>query len=132
MTVDNQVSPFTVKEDPLAKHLGIEVVEVGSGYALASMVSKPELLNALGITHGAAVFALVDVVFGAASNSHGPVALALDAHISFIKTTQAGEILKAAAREENVTSKTGLYRMEVTDEKGQMVAVAEGRVIRKG
>lgn len=120
-----------MKDDPLARHLGIRLLEVEAGYAAASMEVKPELLNAHGITHGAAIFALADVVFGAASNSHGPSALALDVHISFVKATRAGEILRAAAREENLTSKTGLYRMEVIDSGGQMVAVAEGRVIRK-
>ncbi|HWP97351.1 MAG TPA: hotdog fold thioesterase [Syntrophomonadaceae bacterium] len=131
MNADYDNNPFRAKNDPLARHLGITLLEVGPGYAKATMESKPELLNALGITHGAALFALTDVTFGAASNSHGPVALALDVHISFVKATQAGEILQATAREENLTFKTGLYRMEVTDKNDQIVAIAEGRVIRK-
>ncbi len=119
------------KSDPLAQYLGITILEVGEGYSAASMEVKPELLNGHGITHGAAIFAMADVVFGAASNSHGPSALALDIHISFLKATRVGEILKATARVENLTTKTGLYRMEVVDGNGQMVAIAEGRVIRK-
>lgn len=120
-----------VKSDPFAKYLGITLLEIGEGYAVGSMEVKPQLLNGHGITHGGAIFALADSVFGAASNSHGPSALALDIHISFIKATQEGEILQATARVENLTNKTGLYRMEVTDSSGQMVAIAEGRVIRK-
>ncbi|MEN6350805.1 MAG: hotdog fold thioesterase [Syntrophomonas sp.] len=120
-----------VKNDPLARHLGINMLKVGSGYAEANMEVKPELLNGQGITHGAAIFALADVVFGAASNSHGPAALALDIQVSFIKATRLGEVLRASAREENLTTRTGLYRMEVVDENGQLVALAEGRVIRK-
>jgi len=122
---------FLVNSDPLARHLGITFLEVGEGYAIGSMEVKPELLNGHGITHGGAIFALADSVFGAASNSHGPSALALDIHISFIKATRLGEILQATARVENLTSKTGLYRMEVVDGSGQIVAIAEGRVIRK-
>jgi acyl-coenzyme A thioesterase PaaI-like protein len=45
--------------------------------------------------------------------------------------SRAGEILLATARVENLTTKTGLYRMEVVDGNSQMIAVAEGRVIRK-
>lgn len=107
------------------------MLKVVDGYAEASLEVKPELLNGAGITHGAAIFALADVVFGAASNSHGPAALALDVQISFIKATKAGEVLRASAREVNLTTRTGLYRMEVMDGNGQLVAVAEGRVIRK-
>lgn len=130
MTSGNR-KPLVTQGDPLAGHLGITLLEVEAGYAAASMEVKPELLNAYGITHGAAIFALADVVFGASSNSHGPLALALDIHISFIKATRVGQVLHATAREENKTSRTGLYRMEVTDEQGERVAVAEGRVIRR-
>lgn len=131
MNADSNGSTFLAKSDPLAQHLGITLLEVGGGYAAASMEVNQNLLNSYGITHGAAVFALADVVFGAASNSHGPSALALDIHISFIKATKAGELLRATAREENLTSRTGLYRIEVVDGNDEMVALAEGRAIRK-
>lgn len=117
--------------DALAHHLGIRLLELSAGYAVATMEVKPELLNGMGITHGGAIFTLADVTFAAASNAHGPVALALDVHINFIKATKEGEILTAVAREENLTSKTGLYRMEVRDGTGELVAVAQGRVFRK-
>lgn len=129
--MDGHENTVYTKIDPFARYLGITLLEIGPGYAAATMEVKPELLNAHGITHGAAIFALADVVFGAASNSYGPPALALDIHISYLKATRPGERLEARAREENLTARTGLYRMEVTDSSGKMVAIAEGRVIRK-
>ena len=132
MNANYDSNPFLAKSDPLAQHLGITLLEVGPGYAEGIMEIKPELLNARGITHGGAIFALADTIFGVARNSRGPSALALDIHISFIKATRLGEVLRATAREENLTTKTGLYRMEVSDSQGQIVALAEGRVIRKG
>lgn len=131
MNTDNDSGLENTHRDPLAHHLGINFLEIGDGYAAATMEVKPELLNGKGITHGAAIFALADSTFGAASNSHGPSALAMDIHISFIKATKQGEVLRATAKEENLTAKTGLYRMEVVDGNGQLVAIAEGRVIRK-
>lgn len=131
MIADDKDRLFMLNNDALAQHLGIGLKEVRPGYAIAVMESKPELLNGMGITHGAAVFALADVAFAAASNSHGRVALALDVHISFVKATKVGEILTATASEENVTAKTGLYKIEVTDKNGKMVALAQGRVIRQ-
>jgi len=63
------------------------------------MKVTPELLNGEGLTHGGAIFGLADLVFAAASNSHGNLALALNVNISFIKATRGGTILKAVARE---------------------------------
>ncbi|MCL6479438.1 MAG: hotdog fold thioesterase [Peptococcaceae bacterium] len=119
-------------EDALARHLGIKLTEVKPGYAAAVMEVTPELLNAMGVTHGGAIFSLADVAFAAACNAHGPVALALNVNIQFLKTTTVGAVLTATAREENLTVKTGLYRMEVKDENGEMVALGEGLVYRRG
>jgi len=101
------------------------------GYACAVMKVKPELLNGVGVTHGGAIFSLADVAFAAASNAHGPVALALNVNIHFLKATTEGDILTAIAREENLTRKTGLYRLEVRNGNGEMVALAEGLVYRR-
>lgn len=92
----------------------------------------PELLNGAGLTHGSTVFALADIVFAAASNSHGSLALALTVSINFLKATTEGAVLTAVAREENLTRKTGLYRLEVSDETDDLVAIAEGMVYIKG
>lgn len=92
----------------------------------------PELLNGAGLTHGSAVFALADIVFAASSNSHGTLALALNVNINFLKATTEGAVLTAVGREENRTRKTGLYRLEVRDEEGDLVAVAEGVAFVKG
>ncbi len=116
--------------DALAKHLGIKLLEVKPGYAKASIKITKELLNAAGVTHGGTIFSLADVVFGAASNSHGPLALAMDVSIHFLKTTREGALLTATANEDNLTRKTGLYRMEVKDDKDTLIAIAEGSVYR--
>lgn len=89
------------------------------------------MLNGIGVTHGGAIFSLADIAFAAASNAHGPVAVALNVNIHFLKTTTEGTTLTATAREENLTRKTGLYRLEVKDDSGQLVALAEGMVYRK-
>ncbi|TEB05958.1 Acyl-coenzyme A thioesterase PaaI [Pelotomaculum schinkii] len=119
-------------KDAFARRLGIELIEMKEGYARATMKVTPELLNGAGVTHGSAVFGLADLVFAAASNSHGPVALGLNVNIHYLKATTSGALLTGIAREENQTRKTGLYRLEVTDEKGDLVALAEGLAYRPG
>ncbi|SFF98934.1 acyl-CoA thioesterase [Desulfotomaculum arcticum] len=119
-----------MEKDALAEHLGIKLLKVKPGYAKATVKVTKELLNGAGVTHGGAIFSLADVVFAAASNSHGPLALALDVTIHFVKTTREGATLTAIAAEDNLTKKTGLYRMEVKDDNDTLIAIAEGLVYR--
>lgn len=118
------------EKDELANYLGINLVEVRPGYARGVMRVKKELLNGLGVTHGGSLFSLADVVFAAASNSRGVAALSLNVYISFLKASVEGEVLTAVALEENITRKTGLYRMEIRNEKDELVATAQGQVYR--
>ncbi len=120
-----------LEKDAFARHLGIVIVEMKPGYACATVKVTKELLNGLGVTHGSVIFALVDVVLAAAGNADGPEALALNVNINFLKTTTKDAILTAVAREENLTRKTGVYRMEVTDENGVLVALAQGLLYRQ-
>src|ERR671938_2021851 len=85
--------------DPLAGHLGITLEQVRPGYARASMTVGPHLLNAVGTGHGGATMALLDVVHGAVSNSHGTVAVAQDVHTEFLAAGRPGDLLTAEGTE---------------------------------
>lgn len=117
--------------DRFAKLVGVEVGEVSPGYARVTMTVEDKHLNSVDITHGAAVFTVTDMAFALASNSHGQVALALNMSINFLKATRAGNVLTATATEDKLTNRTGLYRITVVDETGDVVSVAEGLVYRK-
>ncbi|WP_235911127.1 PaaI family thioesterase [Heliobacterium mobile] len=120
-----------MERDALAQHLGISLDEVGPGYAKATLLVTPPLLNGKGLTHGGAVFSLIDIAFAAASNIYGPTALGLNVNVSYMKATREGETLTAIAREEKKTRKIGFYRIEVRDGEDDLVATAEGIVYRK-
>ncbi len=119
------------KKDALAAHLGIELLDVSPGKAVARMQLRDHHLNGLGTLHGGAAFTLADFTFAAAANSHGTVAVALSATISFVKAVRTG-VLTAEAVEISVSRKIGTYTVNVTDETGQIVAVFQGMVYRKG
>ncbi len=117
--------------DLFAKHSGVEIIEVGPGFARGRLRVQDFNLNSVGITHGAAVFTLADTVFAVASNSHGQLAVAANVLIHFLKSTTTGDVLEATAREENRTKRLGLYRIEVRDTNGRTVALADGTVFIK-
>ena len=57
-----------------------------------AMTVTPRHLNFNGGCHGGAVFALADTAFGLAANSHGPVAVGIDAHITFQAAVRSGDL----------------------------------------
>lgn len=117
--------------DRFMKMVGVEIDEVRPGYAKVSMKVEDKHLNSVDITHGGAVFTVADMAFALASNSHGQVSVALNMSINFLKATTAGNLLTATATEDKLTNRTGLYRLTVEDETGDLVALAEGLVYRK-
>ena len=118
--------------DPLATHLGIELEQVRSGYARASMTVSSDLVNAFGMAHGGATMALLDVVHAAVSNSHGTVAVAQDVHTEFLAAGRPGDLFDAEGVEVHRTGRTAVYRIEATAQDGRLVATALARVFRTG
>lgn len=120
-----------MEKDAFAKMMGIKVIEIRAGYAKASMVIAEQHLNANASTHGAVVFSIMDLVFSAASNSHGNIAVGLNTNTNFFKATMLGDTLYATATEDKLTNRIGAYRMMVEDQAGELVAAGEGLVYRK-
>ena len=118
------------KNDRFAKHSGVELLEVSPGYAKTKMEVQDRHLNGVDVVHGGAIFTLADLAFAAASNSHGTVAVAINASIWYVKAGRQGT-LYAEAREESRNPKLATYYIEVTDESGEMIAKFEGMVYRK-
>lgn len=118
------------KNDRFAQHSGIELLEIGEGYAKAQMPIRDCHRNGVNLVHGGAIFTLADLVFAVASNSHGTVAVAINASIWFVKAAREG-ILYAQAKEVSRNPKLAVYSIEVTDDLGELVARFEGMVYRK-
>ena len=102
------------------------------GYARAAMTVGPRLLNAVGMAHGGATMALLDVVHAAVSNSHGTVAVAQDVHTEFLDAGRLGDRLVADGVELHRTGRTAVYRIDVVAGDGRRIATALARVFRLG
>lgn len=120
----------TFEKDVFAAKNGIKLVEAKPGYAKSRMEIKPDHYNSIGIVHGGALFTLADFTFAVASNSHGRVALAIDAEISFFKATSSGT-LTAEAKEISLNGILGTYLVEITNEANEHIAHFKGTVYRK-
>ncbi|MDQ6660373.1 MAG: PaaI family thioesterase [Chloroflexota bacterium] len=121
--------PFSYN-DPFAHYLGIEKLEISEGKARARLSIQKHHLNSHGTLHGGTIFALADVVLGAASNSHGQTAVAIHATISYIKAISSG-VMIAETEEISRNAVLGLYNVRVIDDAGDLVAVLQGTVYLK-
>ena len=126
----DEIARYFREGDRLAKHLGIELLEVSPGRARARMELRDCHMNSVGVLHGGAYFTLADFAFAAASNSYGTIALALNVNISFLSKVERGT-LYADAEEVDKNPKIGTYMVHITDEEGRLVALFQGMAYRK-
>ena len=118
-----------LENDAYASHLGIELLAIEAGYARARMPVKAFHGNMHGMVHGGAMFSLADFVFQAASNSHGVLAVAVQASITFLQAPRT-KILYAEASEVSRTRRLATYSIRVTEEGDKLVAMFQGTVYR--
>lgn len=118
------------ERDQLARHLGIELLELSPGHATARMEIKPFHLNGADSVHGGAIFSLADFAFAAACNTHGTLAVAINATIAITRAVSSG-VLTATAREITLNPKLGLYEVAVRDQQDEIIAMFQGLAYRK-
>jgi acyl-CoA thioesterase len=99
--------------DAASQALGMELVEVGPGFAVLRMTVRADMVNGHGIGHGGLTFALADSAFAFACNSGGRTTVAKGAEIRFRSPTRAGEVLTARAVERSRGDREGVYDVEV-------------------
>jgi acyl-CoA thioesterase len=126
----NKMQQFFSAEDKFARHTGIELLDVGAGWATASMKIEPCHYNVAKTVHGGAIFTLADFAFAAASASHGTLSMGINTSISFVKAATRGT-LYAEAREEALNHRLASYSVRITDDDHAVVALFQGMVYRK-
>ncbi len=114
-----------IESEPYAKLFGIKILELTPGHSVVTMEVKKEYDNIFGITHGGAIFSLLDVAFGSAVNSYGTVAVALNVSINYIKPSIAGDVLIAEATEETRSNRIASFKLSVRKNTGEVVATAQ-------
>ena len=124
------IQQFFSAEDKFALHAGIVLLDVGPGWATASMKIEPFHFNGARTVHGGAIFTLADFAFAVASNSHGTLAMGINTSVSFVKAATRGT-LYAEAREQALNPRLASYSVRITDDDHAVVAVFQGMVYRK-
>ena len=121
-----------VAGEPFAKKLGLKLIDLDEGYAEVEMVCTQEMENIFQMTHGGAIFTLIDEAFELACNSHGTVAVALNVNITYHRAPSVESTLRAEAKEVAKTRRTGNYYITVKDEKDNLIASCQALAYRMG
>jgi len=120
-----------MEAEPYAQKLGIELVELERGRSLTKMAFTGEIENVFGMAHGGAIFSLIDEAFGAAANSYGTVALALNVDVTYVCSPLPGDTLYAEAEEMSRTNRISTYNIKVINESDDLIAVCKAMAYRK-
>ena len=113
--------------DSASQALGMRIVAMTPGAATLAMTVRDDMLNGLDTCHGGFIAALADSAFAFACNSHGTPTVAAGFSIDFIAPGRAGDVLTARCAEVAKAGRSGVYDVEVTNQRGECVAVFRGR-----
>jgi len=121
---------------PHAKALGMDIVEIGDGWAEITMPYADHLIGdpKTGVIHGGAVSALMDTCGGAAVLSHpdAPAGTAtIDLRIDYMRSATPGQTIRARAEVYHITRSVAFVRATASDN-DNTVATATGAFTVEG
>lgn len=118
------------KRDAFAMAIGVELIEVGNGFARSRMKIEPMHLNGGGVCQGGAIFTLADFTFAVAANSHAQLTFSINSDIHFFKSEKKG-YLYAEAHEVFNGNRISNCEVKITNEQGDLVATFNSTGYRK-
>lgn len=125
-----KVVDHMMEHDLFSQWLGIEILEIKEGYSKIKMTVRKEMINGFGIVHGGIAFSLADSAFAFACNNRNVLSVALDTSINFLKPVHVDDELTAEAKELHNGKSTGLYHIEILNQKNHLVAQFKGLCYR--
>lgn len=121
-----------VANEPFAKKLGLTLLKLEPGYALVEMNFTDDMANIFDMTHGGAIFSLIDEAFEISCNTYGTVAVALNVSVTYHRPPTKGAVLRAESKEIHRSNKTATYDIRVTEgENSALIATCQALAYRK-
>jgi acyl-CoA thioesterase len=115
------------RDDRASQALGMQVLAIGPGTATLAMTVREDMLNGHDICHGGLVTTLADSTFAFACNAYNEVTVASGFDVNLVAAAHRGDVLTATACEVNKAGRTGVYDIDVHNQRGERVAAFRGR-----
>ena len=123
----DHVGTGMMANDQACQALGIRVIHIAPGRATMTMTVRPDMLNGFAICHGGLITTLADSAFAYACNSYNELTVASGLSVDFVAPGREGDVLTAVAEEVSLAGRTGVYDVNVTNQRGERIAVFRGR-----
>lgn len=115
--------------DPFSQWLGIEILEVKTGYCKLGLSIRKDMLNSMQKAHGGIAYALADTAFGFAANTHGRFAVSIETSINHIEALHEDDYVIAETQLDISKNKLGFSLVNIKC-KDKIVAIFKGVVYR--
>ena len=116
-----------LRNDRASKMLGMQIVEVRPGGATLLRTVRDDMLNGHDICHGGLIATLADSTFAFACNSYNELTVASGFAIDLLAPGRLNDVLTARCTEVSKAGRTGVYDTEITNQRGERIAVFRGR-----
>lgn len=116
-----------LRNDRASRALGMQVLAIGPGSATLSMKVREDMLNGHDICHGGFMATLADSTFAFACNSYNELTVAAGFAVDFVAPARLDDVLTARCTEVSKTGRTGVYDVEIGNQRGERVALFRGR-----
>jgi acyl-CoA thioesterase len=116
--------------DRASRAMGMRISRVAPGQAELTMTVRVDMLNGHATCHGGFIFTLADSAFAFACNSANLTTVASGCSIDFITPAREGDVLTAIGQERTLSGRTGVYDIEVRNQRGETVAMFRGKSYR--
>ena len=116
--------------DRASSGLGMRLTGVGPGHSQMTMAVRAEMLNGHATCHGGFIFTLADSAFAFACNSYNLTTVAAGCSIEYLAPAREGDVLTATAREQSLTGRSGVYDIDVKNQRGETIALFRGKSTR--
>jgi acyl-CoA thioesterase len=115
------------KDDRASKMLGLSVTAIGPGTSTVTMTVREDMLNGHDICHGGLITTLADSAFAFACNAYNELTVASGFDVNIVATGKLGDVMTATAREVSKAGRTGVYDIDVRNQRGELIAAFRGR-----
>ena len=117
-------------KDRASRGLGMQISAIGPGTARLTMPVREDMLNGMDICHGGFITTFADSAFAFACNSYNELTVASGLNVDFTAPARLGDVLTGHATEVHQSGRTGVYDVDVRNQRGERIATMRGRSYR--
>lgn len=119
--LDKQRLYELIEQNSFAAHIGIELLDVGEGYAKGRIYLKETYTNIYGGMHGGCTYSLADTLAGIAAASYGKYVTTIDGSMNYLLPVKDTEFVYCEAKAVRQGGTIGVYETAITNDTGDVL-----------